>query len=227
MDFMNLLKSIEAVLYEVVSWLVFYPMTLWRCICHPVRMVEYAHTELAVPPEEQFIDALSPPIFLFLTIVLAHLVDVGFGADHTAAGGIFSDTRNLLIFRAVMFSLFPLLLAVQAVRQHAAPLTRATLKPAFYGQCFLAAPFVLSIDLALTIGLRANFAAAAVGSTVVFAGLAWYLGALTNWFVVDRQTSHGRAFARALLFVVLGSLALLFALILAALSIMAGGGQSG
>lgn len=224
MDFMNLLKSIEAVLYEVVSWLVFYPMTLWRCIRHPVHMVEYAHAELALPSEEQFIAALSPPIFLFLTIVLAHLVDVGFGADHTAAGGIFSDTRNLLIFRAVVFSLFPLLLAVQAVRQHGAPLTRATLRPAFYGQCFLAAPFVLSVDLALTAGLRSSPAAAAVGSAVLLAGLAWYLTALANWFVVDRQTSRVRAFARAILFVALGSMALFVALILAALSITAGGG---
>ena len=32
MDFMKLLKSLEELLYEVVSWLVFYPLTLWHSL---------------------------------------------------------------------------------------------------------------------------------------------------------------------------------------------------
>ncbi|SFV34632.1 hypothetical protein SAMN05216456_1952 [Devosia crocina] len=30
MDFMKLLKSIEELLYELITWFVFYPLTLWR-----------------------------------------------------------------------------------------------------------------------------------------------------------------------------------------------------
>ncbi|WP_203565827.1 permease [Aurantimonas aggregata] len=225
MDFMNLLKSIEALLYELVSWLVFYPLTLWRCVRQPLRMMAYARSELADLPDEQFIDALSPPIFLFLTIVIAHLLDLGFGASHVAAGGVFADTRNLLMFRAVAFSLFPLLLAVQAVRQEGLALNRATLRPAFYSHCFIAAPFVLAIDLAMTVGIRDGTTARILGASIFLAGLAWYLAALTQWFVVHRGTSRHRAFGRALLFVLLGAVALLVALILAALSILASDGR--
>lgn len=222
MDFMNLLKSVEALLYELVSWLVFYPLTLWRCIRYPLPMMAYAESELADPPEEQFADALSPPIFLFLTIVIAHLVDLAFGASHAVAGGIFADTRNLLVFRAVAFSLFPLLLALQAVRQKGLALNRATLRPAFYSQCFIAAPFVLAIDLAMTVGLRENAGAQLFGLAIFLCGLAWYLATLTRWFTVHRGAARHRTFGRALAFVLLGGIALLALAILAALSIMAG-----
>lgn len=77
MDFMNLLRSAELLLYEVVSWLVFYPLTLWRCIMRPTAMIAYAEQELTRPPEDQFAEALSPPIFLFLTLVIAHMVQSG------------------------------------------------------------------------------------------------------------------------------------------------------
>ena len=219
---MNLLKSIEALLYEIVSWFIFYPLTLWRCIRHPLRMMAYAQRELTDPPDEQFVDALSPPIFLFLTIVIAHLVDLGFGAVTVTAGGIFADTRNLLMFRAVAFSLFPLVLAVQAVRQQELQLNRVTLRPPFYSQCYVAAPFILALDLALTVGHRENTTAQMFGGVIFLGGLAWYLLILTEWFVVHRRTRRHRAFGRAFLFVTLGATALLVALLLAALSVEVG-----
>lgn len=107
MDFMNLLKSAELLLYEVVSWLVFYPLTLWRCIRHPILMMAQAQTELEKSPEDQFPDVLSPPIFLFLTLMLAHLAQTSFFPAQGVLGGALADVRNLLVFRAVAFSLFP------------------------------------------------------------------------------------------------------------------------
>lgn len=53
---MNLLRSAELLLYEVVSWLVFYPLTLWRCIIRPMSMIAYAEQEMTRPPEDQFAD---------------------------------------------------------------------------------------------------------------------------------------------------------------------------
>ena len=37
MNFFNLLQSLDELLYEVMSWLVFYPMTLWRVLVRPPR----------------------------------------------------------------------------------------------------------------------------------------------------------------------------------------------
>ena len=42
MDFMRILQSLEEFLYEVMSWLVFYPRALWRTIGHPVAVAVYA-----------------------------------------------------------------------------------------------------------------------------------------------------------------------------------------
>ncbi len=37
MNFFNLLQSLDELLYEVMSWLVFYPITLWRTLVHPLQ----------------------------------------------------------------------------------------------------------------------------------------------------------------------------------------------
>ncbi len=47
MDFMRLLKSLEELLYELASWLIFYPMTMWRTLRRPQAMMHYADVELA------------------------------------------------------------------------------------------------------------------------------------------------------------------------------------
>ena len=39
MDFMRILRSLEEFLYEVMTWLVFYPRTMWRALRHPIEML--------------------------------------------------------------------------------------------------------------------------------------------------------------------------------------------
>ena len=46
MPFLIFLKSFEVLLYEVMSWLVFYPRTMWRAVRHPLQMMERAEDEL-------------------------------------------------------------------------------------------------------------------------------------------------------------------------------------
>ena len=45
---MKLLKSLEELLYELVSWLLFYPITMWRSVLKPLNMMRYADTELLI-----------------------------------------------------------------------------------------------------------------------------------------------------------------------------------
>lgn len=68
MDFLKLFESLDELLYEIMSWLVFYPITLWRAIAHPLRMMNYADAELGDSETEQYTDALSPPLFLLLSL---------------------------------------------------------------------------------------------------------------------------------------------------------------
>lgn len=46
MDFLKLLRSLEEFLYELCTWLLFFPRTLYRVVVHPRRMAQYVDTEL-------------------------------------------------------------------------------------------------------------------------------------------------------------------------------------
>lgn len=62
MDFLRILKSFEEFLYEAMTWLVFYPRTMWRAVTRPAAMMDYARTELRDDLEDQYKDTISPPL---------------------------------------------------------------------------------------------------------------------------------------------------------------------
>lgn len=218
MNFMTLLRSVEDLLYEVVSWLVFYPVTLFRCIAHPVRMMQYAETELRDKLEEQFPDVLSPPLLLFLTIIIAHLISLMALANAVARPGLLADAQNLIIFRAVLFSIFPLLLALQSVRKREKRLTRANMRPAFYSQCYAAVPFVLSVDLGLIL-TQTGLGTAWIGLLVITAGLIWYFATITAWFKSSLGLGAVAAFGSALATILVGIILMAGTLVFIALGL--------
>lgn len=215
---MNLLRSAEQLLYEVVAWLVFYPLTLWRCLKHPLAMIGYAENELNKPPEAQFQDALSPPIFLFLTLLLVHLIQTGVFQDSVILSGVLGDTRNLLVFRAVAFSLFPILLGLQHVRLAGLRLSRETLRPMFYAQCYVTVPAVLALDVALMLGKSSAAWSDTAAWAIFLAGLIWYAGALMRGFMDHRGVTRGRALRQTVLALVLGSTSFVIAMLLSLLT---------
>ncbi len=156
MNFFQFLKSLDDLLYEVVSWLAFYPITMWRAIRHPVAMMDYASAELKRPDEEQFDDALSPPILLLLTVLVAHGIELAtigqskLVADTRGFAGLISDDTSLILLRLVAFATFPLILAVHTVRKQRVPLTRVSLEAPFFAQCYANAPFALVLSLSAT-----------------------------------------------------------------------------
>lgn len=207
---MKLLKSIEELLYELVTWFLFYPLTLWRILSHPVRMLAYAEKELTGGQDSQYDDSLSPPILLLLTLVLLHAFGGAIGGPHDAVlPGFLADNRNLLVFRSVAFSLIPLLFAVSLRRLRGARLTRSTLKPAFYSQSYAAVPFIILSSIGLAMML--NPEGSKVMGGVLFAGAtAWFLAVETVWF--SREATMGLPRAAGLAVVTLiGSLIILLA----------------
>lgn len=218
MDFMNLLRSAELLLYEVVSWLVFYPLTLWRCIVRPTAMIAYAEAELTRPPEEQFAEALSPPIFLFLTLVMAHMLQSGVFHNEAVFEGVLSDQRNLLILRAVAFSLFPLLLGIQHVRLSSQTLSRRTLRPMFYAQCYVTVPFVLVLDMSIMLASAPVSGTGVAALTLFLMGLAWYAVALTRGFMIHRNISRMRAVGQTALAILVGAICFIATMALSLLS---------
>jgi hypothetical protein len=204
MDFMRLLKSFEEFIYEIASWIVFYPITMWRTLRHPSDMMRYADVELLDDTSEQYTDTLSPPLFLLVTLLISHGLELGLSRESgpIALPTVLSTDANLLIFRAVSYSIFPLLMALALLRKAGTPLNRKTLKPPFYSQCYVAAPFAFGVNVA-TILLRVdNGSSKMAGLALLLLAFAWYLTIETRWFRSDLGISTIRAASMVIVTVV-------------------------
>lgn len=197
MDFMRLLKSFEEFVYEVASWMVFYPVTLWRSLRHPMRMMTYADDELGDAEAERYTDTLSPPLFLLVTLLLLHGGEIVF-ADFEPAwkrpAALASDA-NLLAFRAIVYSAFPLLMAVTLVRRSGVALTRQTLKAPFYSQCYVTGPLALGQGIGGQLAMVGSPPTVASGLAVFAATMIWFVVIETRWFRSDLKVSTTRAAA--------------------------------
>ena len=204
MNFFQFLKSLDDLLYEVVSWLVFYPVTLWGTIRHPIGMMDYAAKELEQPLDKQFEAALSPPILLLLTVLLAHGLELALIgestliADTRGLAGLISDDTSLILLRLVAFATFPLILAVRTVRQQHVPLTRASLEKPFYAQCYANAPFAFLLSLSATFSQMSQgwIQWAAIGLT--WLSVLAFIAVQTAWFRKELDVGIGRGLWNAL-----------------------------
>ena len=185
MDFMRILRSLEEFLYEVMTWLVFYPRTLARTAIHPIAMLDYSRAELRKPEEEQFLDILSAPLFLLLTLVISHGIELGLhlhpfaGAGHTAEK-LFGSDQNLIVLRSVMFAVFPLMFALEQVKDTKLALTRKTLRGPFFGECYPAAVFCLVFGIGGTV-MQAWPPHAPIGWALMATASIWYLTLQVVW----------------------------------------------
>jgi len=185
MDLMRIIRSFEEFIYEVMTWLLFYPRTLFRVLRDPVGMLDYAIAEQSDAPEDQYSDTLSPPLFLALTVALCYLVErtthlVPVPGATGLIGQLLKSTESTLATRSLLYAIFPLVFAAEHIRLKQLPLTRQTLRPAFFSQCYAAGGFVLQVSIgAMAIRLGAE---PAVGGFLIVAGVAWYLTANTLWF---------------------------------------------
>ena len=146
MDFMKILKSLEAFVFEVITWLVFYPITFWKVLRHPMQMMGHAFAEDADHPEGHYDAMLSPPIFLAISIGLAHLLELGMGVENDLPE-ILDGEQNLLGFRILVFSIFPLVLAIRYLRRRGMAIDRPNLRPPFYAQGFVIAPYAMVVGM--------------------------------------------------------------------------------
>ena len=189
MNFMQFLKSLDDFLYEVMSWLIFYPITMWRTLRHPLTMMNYSDAELHDREERQYTDTLAPPIFLLISLLISQGIELAMVGDNPMIGdttgldALVDDETSLLIFRLLTFSIFPLVMAVRLVRKRRIGLNRDTLRPPFYSQCYVAAPFVLVLGLASSF-MRTGHPWAIEGSLGAIVGaLLWYGALQTRWYM--------------------------------------------
>jgi hypothetical protein len=198
MGFFQILKSVEDLLYQVMTWLVFYPRTLWRVVCHPVQMIDYSDQEQSDTPEQQYIDTLSPPLFLMLTILISHGIELAFHAslDTPKAGMaklLLNSEENLLILRSILFSIYPLTFAVGLLKRSDQQLDTVTLRAPFFSQCYIGALFAFLISVATIIGRAKLPNADVVGGIIGLAAAIWFVWVQSLWFAEHLKITRFRA----------------------------------
>jgi hypothetical protein len=198
MDFMRMLRSLEELLYEVMTWLVFYPRTFFLTLFRPLKTLEYCRQQFHREEAEQFDRSLSPPLFLLLSILLSHLLQLVIGYDPLAQSRnplAHASEQNLVVIRSLMFALFPLVFALHHVRVTKLELSHATLRAPFFIECYPAAVYILIFQLGFT--LSGAFAIGHIaGALLWIAATGWYLAVETAW--ISRSMPRGRAFLVAL-----------------------------
>lgn len=203
MGFLPLLRTLDELVYELMSWLVFYPVTLWRTLRHPLRMMDYADRELGDAPEEQYTDTLSPPLFLLVTLLISHAIELAVAGQSelvrsgSGLSALVTDDTSLVLLRLIVFSAFPMLMTVRLIRAQRGDLTRGSLKLPFYSQSYAAAPFALVLGLGATL-LDAHWSwGTPVGAALMTAALVVYWLVQARWFAHHLNASFLRGFGHA------------------------------
>ena len=203
MNFFNLLQSLDELLYEVMSWLIFYPVTLWRTLVRPLKMMDYSDTEQGDTADQQYTDTLSPPLFLLLSLILVHAAEIALvGNDAVVASkvglsALVSTNTDLIILRIVMYSLFPVMMATRMVRAQKLQVNRDTLRAPFYSQCYVAAVLAIMFGSAVILIKLGHEWALIAGSGLAIFGLLWFGFLQTAWFNQHLKCGRLRAFGHA------------------------------
>ena len=199
MNFFNLLKSLDELLYEVMSWLIFYPVTLWQGLTRPLKMMDYSDAEQGDAEEKQYTDTLSPPLFLLLTLVISHALELStvgesaIVADKTGLGGLVNDDTTYILMRVAFFSLFPLVMAARLVLARHVKLDRAPLKAPFYSLCYVAAPFALMVSGSGILLQLKPLAVGIAGLALLAFALLWFGSLQILWFAQHLRIGRLRA----------------------------------
>lgn len=205
MHLMQLLNSLDELLYAIMSWLIFYPLTLWRTLRSPASMMRYADRELADDVEDRYADTVSPPLFLLLSVLLSHGIELALIGDsplirnQRGLSVLVSDDTSLIMMRMIFFGFFPLIMATRLVRLRGASLSHQSLKQPFYAQCYVTAPFALLNGLAATLVQYHQWQwAKELALALVVVAFLWYLTVQARWFADSLGTSLAKGVLHAI-----------------------------
>lgn len=203
MNAMKILQSVEELLYEVMSWLLFYPRTLLMTLRHPLRTMRYSDREQQDKPEKQYLETLSPPLFLVLSILAAHGLELLFGVPLTdepnpVSRFVTANDQNLLAFRALMFSLHPLVFAWAFLRLSGRKIDRESLRTPFFAQCYLAGATSILISLGSLGAQDPAIWTTLAGVAIVLVTTVWYVAVQRLWLMAAPGMTTLRAWSWAI-----------------------------
>ena len=161
MDFFNLLRSAEELLFEITMWIVLYPRTLWRSLRRPLQLAHKVNTELSQEGNRRFDDMVSPPICLLLSLAVGSALsadDVAVEDMNVLGQWIAESFYNELMFGAVMAASLPLMFSWLLLRRQQQPFNRDTVRRPFYLQAYLVSPMAAVGSPAATLAMQTEWA---------------------------------------------------------------------
>lgn len=184
MDFLNATRAIEQFAYELMLWVLFYPLTLFKVIINPARMMDYVAAESVKDEKDAFANAMRPALFLLVSLAIGALLlpfteqEVASLSTSRTGKAITESLMALLLFRMVIFTFFPIAGAVIYDLFTPGNVSRDTLKLPFAQQCYIMAPFALFTSPSLVLAGRGDvWAFAALGAAIL-----WLLFAEITFF---------------------------------------------
>lgn len=193
MDLLKILRSLEEFVFEATTWLLFYPLTMWAIVRRPLATLAYSDREQREPEERRYDDRLSPPLLLLVTVLAANLIGAAAHvpppAEATAVmKTLMASQQNIVLFRSLTFSLVPLVAAATLLRRKGTKLSRETMRPPFYAQCYLAAPCSLFVSVGAIMFERRDLPDL-LGAAIIGGGTGWFLWVQTRWFRQELEVS--------------------------------------
>lgn len=168
-----------------MAWLMFFPRTFLRVLVHPQKMASYAQSELDHADELQYDDALSPPLFLMLAVIVAHGIEIGMHMQGTHTSQLLKtvagNEEGILLYRCIGFALWPLIASAHLLGRKGIRVGRATMLQPFYAQCYLTAPFAVTISTAQVFIRLPGITSTNIGLVVAGLALVWYACVQIAW----------------------------------------------
>ncbi|CAA9383066.1 MAG: hypothetical protein AVDCRST_MAG93-9306, partial [uncultured Chloroflexia bacterium] len=122
---------------------------------------------------------------------------------------LITDNTTLLLVRAIVFGIFPLIFATRSLRASGAPLTRKSLRPFFYAQCLPTGAFALLLSVGITLSAHPIPRLGYAGAVLTTGAILYYLVTQTRWFADHPGRSYLRGFGHAVFAFVLSWVAVI------------------
>lgn len=185
MNLVEIVRSIEGLIFEVATWFVMVPKTLYKVVTSPNWIPAYVARELSKPREERFDEYTSPIILWLLLTVFPYL----WGAKlvgTSLTGGFEQETLIIALF----LSAGPIGFATGLVAAKKQELSKSSLEEAFYIQCYCFTPTYILMFPAVILTLGNLLQSTSSSRPLIFwtslsVGLLWLL--ISEVFAIRHQ----------------------------------------
>jgi len=148
----DLSYEIEALFYQLFTWLAMYPKTLFKGFFRPGWVVSYVNDELSKDLKERFSEFLHPLIMWFFSFLVIMWSATPSAED--ASGTTFEE----LLLSLILMAAFPIIFTAIMLRAKHVPLTRDTFQRPLYIQMMIFGVFQTLFGLMLAVIPMLEFA---------------------------------------------------------------------